>query len=98
MAETKGIENENEIEGFTRDEKMIISDLIIVMAAIFEVSVGEVKETLQKLKNFDGLLMCLLCSHTLGIPLDEVVNKHDHPDFEGHMETAKSRYINREYN
>ena len=94
---TDELGNDVDLE-YNRDEEMILNDLLIMIAVTFETRVAEVKEALKKLGGFDELIMCLLCAHTLELSLEEVLTKYDDEDFIGHMEQAKSRYMNPSWN
>ncbi len=77
---------------FTKDEKAILEDVITVIAVLFEKPVKEVKQTLIKLGNFDDLIMCLLCSHSLEMPLHLVLEARELGNIEGELEHVKTLY------
>jgi len=78
------------MEEFNKEERDILEDLIVVIAAMFEKETSQVKKSLMQLGTFDDLIGCLLCSHTLKVPLHKVVEQRE--KFDGEIIQEKSKY------
>jgi len=77
----------------TMEERDVLGDLFIVMAALFEEEASQVTTSLGILGSFDSLLSCLLCKRHLGISLKEVVDIRMDGGLHEEIEQAKSEYM-----